>query len=271
MAISLQASSQSLFRGFIPDENGINLDDLQAKKGASKVATVTFVKDCAACPEMVVIPAGSFVMGSGKYSTEQPSHAVKFRSFLIGKTEVTQELWESVMGNNPSFSKGQTLPVETVSWDDIQRFIVKLNQKSRQKYRLPSEAEWEYAARAGSSTEWSFGDDEAKVRDYAWYSKNSGGRTYDVGQKLPNAFGLFDMHGNVAEWAEDCWHERYEGIFSKPPTDGSAWISDCSGNTRVIRGGSFNSFPENLRSAYRNRINAINWDNNIGFRLARDL
>ena len=249
--------------GFIPDENGTNPDvPIQ-----NKIAPAAIVKDCAECPEMVVIPAGSFVMGSDKRANEQPMHSVKLRSFLIGKTEVTQEQWEQVMGNNPSQNKGRTLPLERVSWDDIQRFIVKFNHKTGQKYRLPSEAEWEYAARAGSTNEWSFGDDVSKLGNYAWYGVNSGGKTQVVGQKLPNAFGLFDMHGNVWEWTQDCWHENYVGA----PTDGNSWVTSCSGSSRVLRGGCWDSYPACVRSTIRNWYGPDIRDSSIGFRLARDL
>jgi len=255
--------------GFVPDENGTNLDDPQAKKGTPKVAAVKVVKDCADCPEMVVIPAGSFVMGSEENVNEQPTHLVRVRTLLLGKTEVTQKQWLEVMGTNASgFSKcGYDCPVENVSWDDIQQFIAALNHKTGKKYRLPSEAEWEYAARAGSTTEWGFGDDESRLGNYAWYRQNSGSKTQAVGQKLPNAFGLFDMHGNVWEWTEDCWHETFAGA----PTDGSSWATGCSGNYRVLRGGSWDNFPSGLRSAERYRYHPDNRYSIIGFRLARDL
>jgi formylglycine-generating enzyme required for sulfatase activity len=171
------------------------------------------------------------------------------------------------MGNNPSQNKGRTLPVDTVSWDDIQQFIAKLNQKTGQKYRLPSEAEWEYAARAGTTTEWSHGNDESKLGNYAWYAGNSGNKTQPVGQKLPNAFGLFDMHGNVWEWTQDCWHETYAGA----PTDGSAWNTSCIADYRVLRGGSWYLKPAYLRSASRVRNFPVFRNESYGFRLARDL
>ena len=235
------------------------------RKAASISKPGNIIKDCAECPEMVVIPAGSFVMGSDKNLYEQPTHSVNLRSFLMGKTEVTKEQWEAVMGNNPSAYKGSALPVDGISWDDIQQFIVKLNQKTGQKYRLPSEAEWEYAARAGTTTEWSHGNDESKLGNYAWYNKNSPDKTQAVGQKLPNAFGLFDMHGNALEWTQDCWHENYAGA----PTDGIAWTTGCNENTRVLRGGSSYDNPAYLRSAIRYRINpALRYDRH-GFRLAR--
>ena len=231
-------------------------------------------KDCPECPEMVVLPSGSYLMGAdptfSNYTQvkETPQHRVQIQSFAIGKYKVTQEEWYSVMGNNPSQNKGRTLPVAQVSWDDIQQFIAKLNQETGQKYRLPSEAEWEYAARAGTTTEWSFGNDETKLGNYAWYRRNSGEKTQAVGQKLPNAFGLFDMHGNMNERTQDCWHETYAGA----PTDGSAWTTGCSGNYRVVRGGSWYDIPANVRSASRGSGGDPDYRSSLnGFRLARDL
>ena len=249
--------------GFVPDENGTNPD----APTQNKVAPAAIVKDCFECPEMVVIPAGRFVMGSTKNADEQPPHTVTIRSFLMGKTEVTQEQWQTVMGSNPSKHKGSTLPVELVTWRDAQTFIANLNQKSGQKYRLPSEAEWEYAVRAETGTEWSFGNDESKLGNYAWFSLNTAYQTEAVAQKLPNAFGLFDMHGNVSEWTQDCWHDNYV----RAPTDGSAWATGCSGNYRVRRGGAWVGDPVYLRSANRYRESPVIRLNFIGFRLARDL
>ena len=254
--------------GFVPDENGTNLDAPQGGKASPNVATGAVIKDCAECPEMVVIPAGSFVMGSEKNASEQPRHKVEIRSFLIGKTEVTQKQWVNLMGSNPSrFSAcGPECPVENISWVDVQQFIAKLNQKTGKKYRLPSEAEWEYAARAGTTTEWSFGSNESNLGGYAWYDGNSGRKTQIVGKKLPNAFGLFDVHGNVWEWTQDCWHETYAGAH----TDGTAWTTSCSGNFRVLRGGSWYDFPADLNAANRTR-NFPDIPNLVyGFRLARD-
>ena len=272
-------------KGFLPDENGTNLDDPQAGKVVTKAkaAPGTIIKDCPECPEMVVLPSGSFLMGSppdpepDPFSNEKPKpvgdplerpqHLVKIQSFAIGNYEVTQEQWYALMGNNPSANKGRTLPVEQVSWDDVQQFIVKLNQKTGQRYRLPSEAEWEYAARADATTEWSFGNDESKLRNYAWYDRSSGRKTQAVGQKLPNGFGLFDMHGNVWEWTQDCLHENYAGA----PTDGSAWVTGCSATQRVLRGGSWYDNPANLRSASRITYFPVSRNYISGFRLARGL
>jgi len=228
-------------------------------------------------PEMVVIPAGSFMMGSqpaflfsrDKNPEEKPQHLVKVPSFLMGKTEVTQGQWKSIMGSNPSRFNfcGDACPVEQVSWSDVQEFIRKLNQLTGQNYRLPSEAEWEYAARGGSTTEWSFGGDESRLRDFAWYNQKSGKKTHETAQKLPNAFGMFDMYGNVGEWTQDCWHENYLDA----PTDGSAWIKSCSGKYAVPRGGSWYSDPEYLRSTSRVRHDRDYRDGGIGLRLASDL
>ena len=173
------------------------------------------------------------------------------------------------MGSNPSsFSScGDGCPVESVSWNDAQDFAQRLSQKTGKQYRLPSEAEWEYAARAGSSTKWSFGDNESQLGDYAWFSANSQNKTQRVAQKRPNAFGLFDMHGNVWEWVQDCWHGNYNGA----PTDSSAWTTGCSGSYRVLRGGSWIIFPAILRSAYRNGSTPDFRNNISGLRLARTL
>ena len=187
----------------------------------------TSFKDCDDCPEMVRIPAGTFLMGSKAdpfassqpSADEQPQHQVSVKAFAMGKYEVTQEQWYAVMGNLPSNFKGRSLPVEQVSWSDAQEFVRRLSAKTGKTYRLPSEAEWEYAARAGSRTEWSFGDSQNELGRYAWFNANSGNTTHPVGEKLPNAFGLHDMHGNVWEWTEDCWNDNYNGA----PNDGSAW------------------------------------------------
>ncbi len=227
------------------------------------------IKDCADCPEMVVIPAGSFDMGSNYNTDERPVHRVNVTSFLIGKTEVTQGQWRAVMGSNPSrFSQcGDDCPVEQVSWNEAQEFAQRLSQKTGKQYRLPSEAEWEYAARAGSTTTWSFGDNESQLGEYAWFVSNNQNRTQRVAQKRPNAFGLFDMYGNVEEWTQDCWHGNYNGA----PTDGSAWTTGCSRSSRVLRGGSWLNVPGDLRSAVRYGIAPDNRRYGIGLRLARTL
>ena len=229
-------------------------------------------KDCDECPEMVVIPGGKFLMGSkaDPFATtqpsteEQPEHSVVIKSFSIGKYEVTQEQWYSVMGTMPSKFKGRTLPVEQISWEDAQLFLKELSKKTGKRYRLPTEAEWEYAARAGTSTEYSFRDNAIGIDQYAWYDGNAR-NTNPVGEKLPNSFGLFDMHGNVWEWTEDCWNLNYVNA----PNDGSAWVTgDCS--RRVLRGGSWGNITSNLRSAYRIAPFTAVFSDRYGFRVVRD-
>ena len=231
-------------------------------------------KDCDDCPEMVAVPAGSFLMGSKAdpfassppSADEMPQHAVSIKAFSLGKFEVTQEQWYALMGNLPSNFKGRTLPVEQVSWDDAQAFVKKLSEKTGKQYRLPSEAEWEYAARAGSQTAYSFGDDARELGRYAWFGENAGQTTHPVGEKQPNAFGLYDMSGNVWEWTEDCWNDNYGGA----PSDGRAWTTGaCS--KRVLRGGSWAFSPRYLRAANRNGDStAVRFNYGYGFRVARD-
>ncbi|MBK7000404.1 MAG: SUMF1/EgtB/PvdO family nonheme iron enzyme [Rhodoferax sp.] len=215
---------------------------------------------------MVRIPAGSFEMGSNDGdSDEKPVHRVSVRAFELGATEVTQGQWRAVMGSNPSNFKdcGNDCPVEMVSWDDVQEFIKKLNQKTGKQYRLPSEAEWEYACRAGGRHQYCGSDDLDAV---AWYSNNSGNKTQPVGKKQANAWGLYDMTGNVWEWVQDCWNESYSGA----PTDGSAWMSGNCG-LRAVRGGSWSNLPRNARAANRYWDVTANRDNSFGLRLARML
>lgn len=232
----------------------------EAERQAREMAPGKVFRDCADCPEMVVIPAGSFDMGE----TGQ-THRVSIRSFALGKTEVTQAQWQAVMGSNPTRFKGCGLdcPVENVSWDDIQEFIRRLNSRSGKQYRLPSEGEWEYACRAGSRDEYCGGND---LIDLGWYDNNSQRSTHAAAQKRPNAFGLFDMSGNVWEWTQDCWNDNYGGA----PSDGSARTSgDCA--KRVVRGGSWGINPRLARSALRSRLTTSYRNNFTGFRLARTL
>lgn len=217
--------------------------------------------------EFVLIPAGEFDMGSpwneeGRSDSEGPVHHVKIsNAFYMGKYEVTQKQWRDVMGSSPSNFKGDNLPVEQVSWNDVQEFIKKLNGKEgTNKYRLPSEAEWEYATRSGTTTKYSFGDDES-LGDYAW-SDNSGSKTHDVGQKKPNPWGLYDMHGNVWEWVQDNWHDNYNDA----PTDGSSW--ERKNSDRVNRGGGWYN-AGGCRSASRGFNGQDTRSNALGFRLLR--
>ncbi len=217
--------------------------------------------------EMVEIPKGSFCMGSTNGNAdEKPVHQVTINySFYMGKYEVTQGQWQAVMGNAPSYFKGGlaepfiNLPVEQVSWEDAQTFISKLNESNDGfRYRLPTEAEWEYACRAGTT-----GDYGGDLNEMAWFSENSGSRTHAVGTKQPNAWGLFDMHGNVWEWCQDWYHETYYGA----PTDGSAWLSGGEQKYRVLRGGSWFLNATNLRSARRVWFTPDLRNYNLGFRV----
>jgi formylglycine-generating enzyme required for sulfatase activity len=202
-------------------------------------------KDCDDCPEMVVIPPGQFRMGdlSGDGGEdEKPTHEVRIGySFAVGKFEVTQAQWRTVMGNSPDHFEGNIHPVEGVSWANIQGFIRKLNARTGLRYRLLSEAEWEYVARAGTTTKYHWGEhfDNSKVAN--------GWSTEAVGTYGANGFGLYDMHGNVGEWTEDCWHNNYENA----PTDGSSWTSFGNCTLRVLRGGSWGSTARHLRAAFR--------------------
>ena len=213
--------------------------------------------------KMVKIPAGSFLMGTEEaevirlckeygtdwFKKEMPQHRVNLQEFYLGKYPVTQEQYQAIMGNNPShFKDNPKNPVESVSWNDAQAFCQKLSEKAGKNYRLPSEAEWEYACRAGTQTRYYFGDDEKLLEEYAWYDKNSDSKTHPVGQKKPNNWGLYDMSGNIWERCEDGWHENYQNA----PTDGTAWKDFHSIiNRRVLRGGSWINNPRNCCSAYR--------------------
>jgi formylglycine-generating enzyme required for sulfatase activity len=223
-------------------------------------------KDCAECPEMVILPAGSFQMGSNESDRQKPIHSVSIaKQFALGKIEVSQGQWRSLMGNNPShFSDcGDDCPVEKVSWDDAQQYVRKLSQKTGKTYRLPSEAEWEYACRAGGTHSYCGSE---SVDSVAWYESNSGSKTNPVARKQANAWGLYDMSGNVWEWVEDCWNGHYNGA----PGDGSAWTGGNCG-ARVIRGGGWDDTPKYARSAYRFKYGSSVRNDFIGFRLARML
>jgi len=186
--------------------------------------------------EMVLIPAGEFLMGSPDRIQREPQHRVRItRPFFLGKCQVTQEQWQAVMGKNPSQFKGPRNPVENVSWDDCRQFVGQLNAKvgwRKARFALPTEAQWEYACRAGSTTRWCFGDDESKFGEYAWCRANSDGKTHPVGEKKPNAWGLYDMYGNVAEWCQDLYDAAYYEHSPKDDPTGPA-----TGKIRVFRGG----------------------------------
>jgi formylglycine-generating enzyme required for sulfatase activity len=225
---------------------------------------------------LILIPAGTFQMGSPmedleRFENEGPQHEVTIsRPFYAGITEVTGEQWQAVMGNKPSQFKGDAgLPVERVSWDDCREFCRRLTAQLAYVQtpahgflvRLPSEAEWEYACRAGSRAGLSLSDNSSQLGDYAWRAGNSSSSTHPVGAKTPNAWGLYDMHGNVWEWCEDEYHGRYDGA----PTDGSAWIT--GGDSRVRRGGSWISEARYCRSAARDGEAQSCRRHNLGLRV----
>jgi formylglycine-generating enzyme required for sulfatase activity len=227
--------------------------------------------------EMVCIPGGRFMMGppateEARYDSEEsPQHQVTVPAFFAGKYPITQAQWQAVMGNNPSEFKGEKRPVENVSWDDAVEFCGKLSLQTGKKYRLLSEAEWEYACRAGTTTPFHFGKTitpELVNYDRSLpYANVSTGiyreLTTDVGSFPPNAFGLYDMHGNVFEWCSDRWHPNYKGA----PTDGSSWETG-TGKSRVQRGGSWYYYAILCRSASRNFDSAGKCCGKIGFRVA---
>jgi formylglycine-generating enzyme required for sulfatase activity len=215
--------------------------------------------------KLVYIPPGEFMMGSNDGdSDEKPVHKVRIsKGFYMGVYEVTQAQWQAVMGTNPSNFKGDNLPVETVSWNDATEFCKKLSQKEGRTYRLPTEAEWEYACRADSNTRFCFGDNDSGLDDYAWYGyEKSGKQTHPVGQKKPNAFGLYDMHGNVWEWCQDWYDEDY---YSRSPEVDPQ--GHDTGSARVLRGGSWGISPGACRSVDRSWFTPVNRGYSIGSRI----
>ena len=284
-----------------------------AREGRLLYKAGDIIQDCPECPQMVYIPTGSFRMGDiqgGGDSDEKPVHRVSVKAFLMSATEVTvgqfrtfvkasgykteaeQEdrgcrtyengSWDLRSGKNwrnPGFKQSAKEPVVCLSWNDTQRYIKWLSEKTGERYRLPSEAEWEYAARAGSETKYFFGNSTSDLcrsangaaaeTDFSWRNKDCRDgykRTAPAASFTANAFGLYDMHGNVREWTQDCWNGSYKGA----PSDGTAWLSGECGR-RVLRGGSWRGNPYVLRSANRNWSTSGNRFNGFGFRLARTL
>ena len=237
-------------------------------------------KDCPQCPEMINIPSGKFLMGTRRLVSredlseeqlklagefeEYPQHEVMIKSFSMGVREVTQKEWGFVMGNNPSENKGDDLPVENITWEEAKAFAHKLSEITGKNYRLPTEAEWEYAARGGSKSIFYFGDNPAGLTEHAWFRENAEGKSQKAGTRKANPFGLYDMLGNVWERTEDCWHIDYDDA----PTDGSAWESDdCQ--FRVVRGGSWVNHAQYLRSAFRFRYAPGSRYEFVGVRVVR--
>jgi formylglycine-generating enzyme required for sulfatase activity len=227
-------------------------------------------RDCPQCPEMVVMPAGEFTMGSNEHHFERPPQRVIIqRPLAVGKFEVTFAEWDACVAaddcnhrpGDEGWGRGRR-PVINVSWDDTQEFVVWLSRVTGRTYRLLSEAEWEYAARGGTTTRYAFGDTLT-----ANQAQFGAGKTEQVGSFPANRFGLHDMHGNVWEWCEDNWHPDYSGAR---PVDGSVWPGGDS-TRRILRGGSWRNPRHILRSAIRDRDRPVLRDYKIGFRLARTL
>jgi formylglycine-generating enzyme required for sulfatase activity len=224
---------------------------------------------------MVGIPAGSFEMGDPSMEFARPIHTVTLSGFLIGQTPITQAQWQAVMGTNPSrfqgFAESPQLPVERVSWEDAVEFCRRLSALSGDLYTLPSEAQWEYACRAGTTTPLAFGDtitpELANYDGSHSYANSPKGinrqQTTPVGMLPANAWGLHDMHGNVWEWCADFWHESYAGA----PADGTTWLSGGRQNRRLLRGGSWNSPPRDCRSACRLSVHPGWGGSTLGFRV----
>jgi formylglycine-generating enzyme required for sulfatase activity len=239
-------------------------------------------RECATgCPTMVVVPAGKFMMGSpesekGRDKNEGPQHEVTIaKPFAVGRTEVTFAEWDTCVAAGACPKAGDNgfgrddRPVINVSWDDAKEYIAWLSRITGKEYRLLTEAEWEYAARAGATTAYSWGDQigEGNANCVSCGSRWDGKQTAPVCSFKPNAFGLYDMHGNVYEAVEDAWHDNYSGA----PVDGTAWLVGGDASQRVGRGGSWSSDPLNLRAVGRGRLTTANRDVDIGFRLARTL
>ena len=216
---------------------------------------------------MIEVQGGTFTMGAtaeqgdDAEDRERPAHSVTLSSFYIGQTEVTQALWEAVMGNNPSHFKGDSLPVEQVSWNDVQTFISSLNSLTGRTFRLPTEAEWEYAARGGSKSRGYKYSGSNYVRHVAWYDDNSRNKEQAVGTKTPNELGLYDMSGNVWEWCQD-WYGAYSSSAQTNPT------GPTSGECRVRRGGSWDDLAKYCRVSRRGNYMPIYSGYHLGFRLA---
>ncbi|GAP96774.1 bifunctional serine/threonine-protein kinase/formylglycine-generating enzyme family protein [Leptolyngbya sp. NIES-2104] len=250
----------------INEQKGVQKETKQAKFFTENLGNGVLL-------EMVAIPGGTFPMGSptsekDRENDESPQRTVTVSAFFLGRYEVTQAQYEAIMGNNPSTFKGRKRPVEQITWNDAQEFCQKLNQRTGRKYRLPSEAEWEYACRAGTTTMFHFGAsiDVISLANYGadQPKKFRRDQTTDVGSFPANAFGLHDMHGNVWEWCEDTYHASYQNA----PIDGSAWISDNKNVNRLRRGGSWLNPARYCRSAFRGNSEPNYRDGSFGFRVA---
>ncbi len=223
--------------------------------------------------DLVFVEGGTFRMGMERddpdsWGDEQPVHDAQVPGFYLGRLPVTQDLWTAVMGDAPAFFNGARRPVEQVSWEDAQKFMDKLKEITRgEPFRLPSEAEWEFAARGGIYNTGCKYAGTNRVKETAWFAQNSHGETKPAGRKFPNELGLYDMSGNVWEWCGDQWHGNYEGA----PGDGSAWVDREEGSYRVYRGGSWDRASRRCRAADRGRWLPVLRVFYLGFRLALSL
>jgi formylglycine-generating enzyme required for sulfatase activity len=239
------------------------------KPGAGKIE---WFKDLADGPVMAVVPAGEFIMGSNDYKNEKPPHKVTIRQpFAVGRFTVTFAEWDAAgLPHKPSdvgWGRGRR-PSINVSWEDAKAYADWLSQSTGKEYRLPSEAEWEYCCRAGTTTKYAFGENITRHR--AQFSEGEWGsakQTVEVGRFSPNPWGLYDLHGNVWEWCEDVWHDTYSGA----PSDGSPWLQSGDASRRVVRGGSWVIDPQFLRSAYRDGLSTDYRLNSLGFRVVMAL
>ena len=262
------------------------LDVRVAGKTKGPAKETTFDLGNGVTMDFVLIHPSTFMMGSDEGGDATPVHKVTItKPFYLAKYPVTQEQWEAVMGNNPSKFKGTKNPVENVSWDDCQAFCAKLAASYRGTFRLPTEAQWEYACRAGSTGKYCYGDDKNQLGEYAWYSDNSGRKTHPVGEKKANAWGLYDMHGNVMEWCQDWYDADY---YARSPTDdpagpvtGSDRAIDAGArpglvgvlprSQRVTRGVGWNGTAAFCGSADRGNGSPRDRDSTLGFRISRVL
>ena len=218
--------------------------------------------------DMIYVEGGEFDMGSNDYDDEKPIHRVKVSSFYLGKYQVTQQLWQIFEKENPSYFKGENRPVEMVRWNEVQEFIKKLSKDTGHDFRLPTEAEWEYAARGGIYSQGYDYCGSDKLKQVGWYNESANSQTHDVGLMLANELGIYDMSGNVCEWCEDDYHGDYNSV----PKDGSAWIdSPKRGDRRIMRGGSSSNSPMKCRPQARDWSSPDHYLSYYGFRLCLSL
>ena len=236
----------------LSDIEYFQVEDVDAAEMVKDVETITVN---GVSFDMIKVEGGTYKMGGTVNDNEKPIHDETIATFQIGKTEVTQELWQAVMGSNPSNFKGEAnLPVEQVSWTDCNTFITKLNAATGKNFRLPSEPEWEYAARGGNKSQGYTYSGSNTIGDVAWYDGNSSSKTHPVAQKRPNELGIYDMSGNVREWTADKYSDNYN--------------SARTSSGRVLRGGGWNSTATNTRAAYRISYSESATYNYLGLRLA---